>query len=86
LDPHQPHLQANTKSIPRPCLWCALCKRNEEPPITSSEARVWFQDKNKDEMGYDIHPEEKRQYRIGECDSVDDNEAVNSASMLGHTY
>jgi hypothetical protein len=66
----------------RPCLWCALCKRNEEPPITSSETREWSQDEHKGQEAYDVHPEEKRRYNIGECVSVDDNGAVNTRTYL----
>jgi hypothetical protein len=65
----------------RPCVWCALCKRNDEPPITTREKKVRFKDQQPD-----THKEEEHTYTRGECVSADDNGPVSPAGMLGELY
>jgi hypothetical protein len=65
----------------RPCVWCALCKRNDEPPITTREKKVRFVDQQQD-----TNREEAHTYGEGECISADDNGPVTPAGMLGELY
>jgi hypothetical protein len=87
---HDPPLWKNTgltsKEIrrafrKRPCVWCALCKRNDEPPITKRENKVRFKDQNPK-----IDKEEEHTYTPGECISADDNGPVTPVSMIEEMY